>query len=67
MNNIPTKTDILIEKLKQSKKEALEEISNDFKKPEFQEALKKLRELNKKRNARFYSNFTLILVLLHFH
>ena len=48
MNHIPTNTDILIEKLKQSKKEALEEISNDFKKPEFQEALKKLRELNKK-------------------
>lgn len=48
MNNILTKTDILIEKLKQSKKEALEEIRNEYKTPEFQEALKKLRELNKK-------------------
>ena len=48
MNNIPTKTDILIEKLKQSKKEALEDIRNEYKTSEFQEALKKLRELNKK-------------------
>ena len=47
MKHIPTKTDILIEKLKQSKKEALEEIRNEYKTPEFQEALKKLREINK--------------------
>lgn len=48
MTEFQKKTDILIEKLKQSKKAALEEIKNDFKTPEFQDALSKYRALNKK-------------------
>lgn len=48
MTEFQKKTDILIEKLKQSKKAALEEIKNEYNTPQFQESLAKLRALNKK-------------------
>ncbi len=44
-----TRQDEIIEYLMNSKKEMQEEIRNDVHKPEFQEALRKLREKNKTR------------------
>jgi hypothetical protein len=43
-------TDELIAYLLNSKKEMQEEIRNDVHKPEFQEALRKLREKNKNKS-----------------
>jgi hypothetical protein len=45
-----TKQDDIIEYLINSKRELQEEIRNDIYKPEFIEALKKLRDKNKKIN-----------------
>jgi hypothetical protein len=43
--------DALIYRLINSKKEIIAEMQEDFKKPQFQEALKKLREKNAKQQA----------------
>ncbi len=47
---IRTKQEEIIDYLIKSKRELQEEIKNDVDKPEFQEALKKLREKNKNNN-----------------
>ena len=47
---IRTRQEEIIDYLMNSKRELQEEIKNDVNKPEFQEALKKLREKNKKIN-----------------
>lgn len=52
MSNLGTKNnDKLIHNLIQSKKEALVEISKEYNTPEFQDALLKLRKLNKSQGA----------------
>jgi len=48
MTEYQRRTDILIERLKQSKKESLEESKKRYESPEFQEILTKLRALNSK-------------------
>lgn len=48
MTEYQKRTDILIEKLKQSKRESKEESRKRYESPEFQEILSKLRALNSK-------------------